>query len=193
MIMNNINSNTWFTSDNHWGHENIIKYCKRPFLGVTEMDEAMIKNWNSVVQPNDTIYHIGDVSFYRDHTKTANILRRLNGRKIIILGNHDVDRDGVPHPVFKEFFEQVHSFGLEIKIEKQRIILCHYAMKVWNRSHRESWQLYGHSHGTIPDPIDALQLDVGVDCHNYTPISFQQVKRLMSKKQFVPIDHHGAT
>ena len=91
----------FFTSDTHFGHTNIIKYCKRPFLldpsrgfvdrnlDTDEMDEALIKNWNSVVQPSDTLYHIGDLAFYKDQRKTMNLLRRLNGNKVLIRGNHD--------------------------------------------------------------------------------------------------------
>jgi len=64
-------------------------------------------------------------------------------------------------------------------------------MRVWNKSHHGALNLYGHSHGSLPDDPHALAIDVGVDCHNFTPISFEQVKKIMSKKTFKPIDHHG--
>lgn len=84
----NTQHDSWVISDTHFGHDKIITYDKRPFKTGKEMDEAMIKNWNSVVKPNDTIYHLGDFAF---HTEDAvcNILERLNGNKILILGNHD--------------------------------------------------------------------------------------------------------
>jgi hypothetical protein len=63
-------------------------------------------------------------------------------------------------------------------------------MRTWNKSHRGSWHLYGHSHGTLPDDPHSMSFDVGVDCHNYRPLSFEQVKAVMSKKLFKPIDHH---
>jgi calcineurin-like phosphoesterase family protein len=183
------NNNIWFTSDTHLGHYNIIKYCNRPFTSVQQMDETIIRNWNSVVQPEDTIYHLGDFTFYREEEKVLNLLRRLNGTKIFVFGNHD---KVMWNQQVRKQFSAMYPFH-EINIDKQRITLCHYAMKVWNGSHRGSWQLYGHSHGTIPDPTDALQIDVGVDCHGFTPISFEQIGRLMAKKTFKPVDHHGAT
>jgi calcineurin-like phosphoesterase family protein len=195
---------TFFTSDTHFGHTNIIKYCIRPFLfdpskgfddprnrDVDFMDETLIKNWNSVVQPNDTVYHLGDFAFYRDQRKTRNVLRRLNGNKILIRGNHDEYLE----PETLQMFGSVHYYH-EISVPdkdvgKQKIVLLHYGMRVWNKSHRGSWQLYGHSHGTLPDDPSSLSFDVGTDCHGYTPISYEQVKKIMAKKTFKPIDHHG--
>lgn len=203
-------SNIYFTSDTHWGHANIIAYSKRPFLfdpskghngkdgrplvqnlDVDFMDETLIKNWNSVVGPSDTIYHLGDFAFYRDQRKTINVLRRLNGNKILIRGNHDkhMEQDVL------NMFGSVHSY-YELSVPdrdagKQLIVLLHYGMRVWNKSHRGSWHLYGHSHGTLPDDPNSLSFDAGSDCHGYTPISYDQVKKIMSKKVFKPIDHHG--
>lgn len=173
----------YFTSDNHFGHTSIIKFCNRPYKDVEEMNEAMIKNWNSVVTPKDQVWHIGDFSF-ADEKTTANIARRLNGHKFLVAGNHDNIR------VLAPLFEQ-HYLYHEIKHEKQLIVLCHYAFRIWNKSHYGSWNLYGHSHGTLPEPDDLLSMDVGVDSNNYTPISFEQVKQRMATKTFVPIDHHG--
>ena len=154
-------------------------------------NEALIKNWNSVVRPEDTVYHLGDFAFYKDQRKTINVLRRLNGNKILIRGNHDkyLEQDVL------NMFGSVHSY-YELKVPdrdvgKQMIILCHYAMRVWNKSHHGSWMLYGHSHGTLPDDPNSLSFDAGSDCHGYTPISYEQVKKIMSKKTFKPIDHHG--
>lgn len=75
-------------SDTHFGHENVIKYCNRPFANAKEMDEAMIKNWNEVVSNKDTVIHLGDFGLgSKEYIKS--ILQRLNGRKILIKGNHD--------------------------------------------------------------------------------------------------------
>lgn len=193
-----------FTSDTHWGHSNIIKYSKRPFLfdpsrgpedprnrNVDLMDETLIKNWNYVVAPDDMIYHLGDFAFYKDQRKTRNVLRRLNGNKVLILGNHDEYLE----PETLRMFSSVHKM-LEIKVPdpdvgKQKIVLLHYSMNVWNKSHHGSWHLFGHSHGTLQDNPNSLSFDVGTDCHGYTPISYEQVKKIMSKKTFKPIDHHG--
>ena len=177
----------FFTSDLHFKHGNVIKYCNRPYANADEMDEALIKNWNSLVSPQDTVYVVGDVIFTKDVKDAENIFRRLNGSKILIAGNHD--KKMLKDPRFVALFQSVHTL-LEISINKQHIVLCHYAMKVWNKSHYGAWQLYGHSHGSLPDDQHSLSIDVGVDCHNYKPISFEQVAEIMSKKQYKPIDHH---
>jgi calcineurin-like phosphoesterase family protein len=75
----------YFTSDSHFGHVNIIKYCDRPFQSIYEMDETIISNWNSIIKPTDTVYHMGDFGF-RNFKK---YLDRLNGNIILIRGNHD--------------------------------------------------------------------------------------------------------
>lgn len=171
----------FFTSDTHYGHANIIKYCNRPFNSVEHMNNQMIANWNNRVSHDDIVYHVGDFAFMKNH---RSILDRLNGSKHIVLGNHDkgISKD--------DGWASISNYK-EITVEGQTIILCHYAMRVWNKSHRGSWMLYGHSHGSLPDDKNALSIDVGVDCHNYAPISFDEIKRLMSKKTFKPVDHHG--
>lgn len=90
--------NTWFVSDTHFGHEKIIKYCNRPFANAQEMDETMIRNWNERVQPEDTVFHMGDFCFSRstqapDAPKASSAFEyyrsKLNGNIIFIEGNHD--------------------------------------------------------------------------------------------------------
>jgi calcineurin-like phosphoesterase family protein len=151
------------------------------------MDEALIRNWNSVVGPDDLVYHLGDILFGRDERDFDRVLNRLNGRIILIKGNHD----RMTMQFRNKFLEYHHSGMLETKIEGQQVTLCHYAMRVWNKSHRGAFHLYGHSHGTLPDDPNSLSFDVGVDCHNYTPITWEKVKQIMAKKTFKPVDHHG--
>jgi calcineurin-like phosphoesterase family protein len=173
----------------HFGHANIIKYCNRPFANVTEMDNTIIHNWNSVVQPEDIVYHLGD--FAVGGGPAIDYLRRLNGRLIFCWGNHDNRLKSVieatPHPVQPVSVEHLR----EISVDGQRLVLCHYAMRVWHKSHKGAWHLYGHSHGTLPDDPNALSLDVGVDCWNYFPVSMDQLRARMKKKTFKPVDHHG--
>jgi len=76
-------------SDTHFGHANIIQYCHRPFRDVFEMDEALIRNWNNVVSSDDLVYHLGDFALYKDKSRIAEIVSRLNGRIVLIMGNHD--------------------------------------------------------------------------------------------------------
>lgn len=174
----------YFTSDTHLGHANIIKHAKRPFASVEEMDEALIRNWNTVVKPGDTVYHLGDFSW--GATDAATYLRRLNGNIHIVFGNHDKPVRKIAH-----LFKSAQDL-LEVSVEAQRITLCHYAMRVWNKSHHGAWQLYGHSHGSLPDNPNALSCDVGVDCWSYTPVSMAQLRRKMQSKEFKAIDHHGS-
>lgn len=75
-------------SDTHFGHENIIRYCNRPFNSVEEMDQIMFKRWNETVSNNDIVIHLGDFSFY-GKDKTRELIQKLNGKKILIMGNHD--------------------------------------------------------------------------------------------------------
>ena len=182
----------YFTSDHHWGHANIIKFSQRPFADVNEMNEALIENWNGIVSEKDVVYHLGDI-FMLPTPQAIAIRRRLNGRICLIRGNHDKTADSM-----KDAFEWIKDY-YELKVDdedapdgKRRIVLCHYAFRVWNKSHHGAWHLYGHSHGSLPDDPNSLSFDVGVDCHHYMPISYERVKRIMSEKHFVPVDHHGA-
>ena len=183
-------SNIWFTSDHHWGHANIIRFSQRPFENVQEMNEALIARWNRVVGTQDTVYHLGDI-FLLPSGEAKQIRERLNGRICLIRGNHDKTADSM-----KDAFEWTKDYH-ELKVDdpdapegKRRIVLCHYAFRVWNKSHHGAWHLYGHSHGSLPDDPNSLSFDVGVDCHDYTPISYSRAAEIMASKKFVSLDHH---
>ena len=177
----------YFTSDPHFWHKNIIKYCERPFDGVDDMNETLIKNWNMVVGEDDLIFCLGDFSLGRE-TDTLDVLQRLNGHKVLIKGNHEKS-------VMKKDYTRNEFNGgiyelLEIKVNDdevsdgfQDIVLCHYTMMTFNRSHRGAWQLFGHVHGNLDgDPrLSPNQFDVGVDSHDFTPISYQEVKEIITK------------
>jgi calcineurin-like phosphoesterase family protein len=178
---------TYFASDYHLGHKNVIKYDNRPFKDVDHMDESIIANHNAVIGDGDDFYFLGDFSFNK--SKTEEYLQRLNGNKFFIKGNHD------NHAIVKLYKEYGTYLGelAEVDVLGQRIVLCHYSMRVWNKSHRGVWHLYGHSHHSLPDNGDSLSFDIGIngEGYNYTPLSFNQVSKIMSKKTFKSIDHHG--
>lgn len=178
--------NYWFTSDTHFGHANIIKYCKRPFADSVEMNEAIIENWNNVVGANDLVYHLGDFAFGREDYIFDGLIKRLKGLIVFIKGNHDrlAWRN-------RGKFYAAHDSYHEIEIGGKDITLCHYAMRVWNKSHHGAWHLYGHSHGSLPDDPNSLSFDCGVDCFGFRPINFDEVAAVMAKKNWLPIDHHG--
>jgi calcineurin-like phosphoesterase family protein len=188
-------TNYYFTADTHFGHTNIIKYTHRPFETIEEMDNTLINNWNKVVSPNDIVYHLGDFCF-KNKGAARNYLGQLNGKIYFIWGNHDnALKEYKNQEWIKEGLnnQKIGFLGnmVNIEINGQTIVLNHYAMRVWDKSHYASWHLYGHSHGTLPDDPHSLSLDVGVDCHNYGPASFEKIKELMAKKFWEPIDHHG--
>lgn len=176
---------TFFTSDTHFNHSNIIKYCNRPFADAHDMNETLIANWNNVVGYDDVVYHLGDFAF-GDVDQVNDVMQRLNFKHFhFIKGNHD-------KPFLKWFYAVSHGMGtkitiypefLETKIEGHQFVLCHYAMRVWNQSHRGALHLYGHSHGTLPDDPNSKSFDVGVDCHDYHPISLERVLAIMATKQ----------
>jgi calcineurin-like phosphoesterase family protein len=162
-----------FTADTHFGHGNIIKHCNRPYADAGEMDEALIRNWNRVVAAGQTVFHLGDFSFKTSDRRVTSIIERLNGHIVLIRGNHD-------HEQVLKHFGEVHDLA-EVLVPGHRIVLCHYAMRVWPRSHRDSWHLYGHSHGRLAPVIDSMALDVGVDAWDYTPVRFDQIAREMQR------------
>ena len=174
----------FFTSDTHFGHENILHFCKRPFSSVEEMDQKLIENWNKVVGPNDYIFHLGDFCF-KGSQYWDRILDQLNGHKFLILGNHDLKnlKDGV---MMK--FDWV-GMQCYITIGGRSIYLNHYPFLCYGGTYRGEkgvvYNLHGHVHLNLNDmsgkDIRRLnwcfptQYDVGVDANNYTPISFEEV------------------
>jgi calcineurin-like phosphoesterase family protein len=177
----------YFTSDTHFGHFNIIRICNRPFQDLASHDETIIEKWNNKVAPTDIVYHLGDFAYRCSSEYCAQILRRLNGQIILIPGNHEKVLFET-YKRYSEFKNKIiicgginytnNSVVYEIEIEKRKIILCHYGMRTWNGSFRGSWHLYGHSHGNLPPLFKSM--DIGVDCTNFEPLSFNEVKEIMN-------------
>lgn len=170
----------FFTSDTHFGHENIIKYCARPFASVEEMDAEIIKRWNATVSKTDIVYHLGDFAFGRKGTReyAQSVLLQLNGRIHLILGNHDQE-ERLP-----QGFESIETFR-EIEVDGQKIVLFHYGMRTWRHDLRGTWHLYGHSHGGLA-PY-GKSCDVGVDSWEFAPVEFSELKKYMG---VLPIGNH---
>lgn len=181
-----MSTDIWFISDTHWNHANIIKYCKRPFASIGEMNEKLIENWNARVKPGDSVYHLGDFALKVSQQEVENLVRRLNGQIHLIWGNHDQKNKSVLKAT--NFAEKVPY--KELKIGDLKIVMCHYPFLTWNRAHHGSWDLHGHSHGNLPRDPNARRVDVGVDCWNYSPVSFDEIRVEMEKVQFKPVDHH---
>lgn len=171
-----------FTSDLHFGHKNILRFDNRPFTSVEEMDEALIRNWNAKVSDEDTVYVLGDISWYNDET-TAKIFNSLKGHKILIKGNHDR-----VHGQVRRCFDEIADYK-EITLDgNKHIVLCHYPITFFNRHHYGSYMFYGHVHNSHEWQMvdnyryELEQLDikcnaynVGVMVQNYEPVTFEEV------------------
>jgi calcineurin-like phosphoesterase family protein len=173
---------TLFTSDTHFSHANIIRYCNRPFTDADHMDTVMVDRWNEVVKQGDTVWHLGDFSMRNSEIATR-IRQRLNGKINLIWGNHDSNQ--VRNlPIWAS--SQPYA---EINLDGSKLVLLHYAMKVWNRSHHGAIHLYGHSHNMLP--ADSGSCDVGVDAWDFRPVTLAQIKaRLAKAPPRVIVDHH---
>ena len=182
---------TFFTSDNHYFHSNIIRLSGRPFQDVSEMNDRLIDVHNSTVSDSDTVYFLGDFSFGGEF-ETLKVIRQLKGCKHLVIGNHD--KMIAKHPngfIGQDLFRTIETYK-EIKLFGQKICLFHYSCRVWNKSHYNSWLLHGHSHGTL-EPY-GKSVDVGVDAkfitNGYEPLEFEQVKDFMSTRNRQIVDHH---
>lgn len=169
----------FLTSDHHFGHGNIIKHCRRPFSSAEEMDAAMIANWNTMVGREDIVYHLGDFAFVKNRAGLTNYISRLNGRIVLIKGNHD---DKV---VWKnrDLFYAAHDSYLETSINGVEVTLCHYPLLVWNKSHYGSLHAYGHVHQNMSDQERLLSMNVCVENTSFAPISFEEFAAFLAEKQ----------
>lgn len=154
----------YVTSDLHLSHKNIINYCpeSRNFDSVEQMNETLKTNWNNRVPSDALVYILGDISF-GSLSSAIDILQQLNGRKILIVGNHD--RHAIYKPAFKKCFEAIHDY-LELKHHGHSIVMCHYPFREWNGSRRgehSSYHFHGHCHSKNPDQISQKIWDCGLD------------------------------
>ena len=166
----------WFTADTHFGHTNIMRYCHRPFDNVGDMDDEIIERWNKVVKPGDAVYHLGDFAFTRSAKEAGLIARTLNGQIHLILGNHD--RSAVRKAAgfaWMGDYKYIHVGDITI-------VMFHFPLRTWHKSHFGSWHLYGHHHGSLDERLGVPSFDVGVDVWNFTPVSFKQVEEQMKKR-----------
>lgn len=181
----------WFTSDTHFGHANIIRYSKRPFKDVNEMNEALIANWNAKVKADDIVWHLGDFAFLPPAQIEA-ILVRLNGRKHLCFGNHDKalrKEKRLLHTYFEQHCDKA-VLKVQYKGGEQRIVLNHFPELTWDQGHRGAWMLHGHCHGTVLHPWGGKIQDVGVDPMNMEPVSFETLAALMDSRSVSK--HHDA-
>ena len=198
-------NNSFWMADPHWGHGNILKYCDRfKFMSsqesealvlakksgdraaekavyispatVQKMDDNLLIETNLAVQPNDTLYIHGDFAWVKTHEEAAYYRECINCKNVILIwGNHD-NRN-----LLKGLFQGYYDI-LDKKINGQHIVMCHYPFYTWDRSHYGSWHTWGHLHHRLKSKPGTFSVDVGIDGWDYKPVSFEQLKDYMSKK-----------
>lgn len=155
----------WFTADTHFGHTNIVKYQKRPFKSVEQMDEIIIKKWNERVKPNDTVFHLGDFSFKGGYQKYK---QRLNGNIILLHGNHDDDVSIIEDMTIEHGGKMWYMIHIPPEIQEADFCLCGHIHKEWK----------------IKRDGNKVMVNVGVDVWDYSPISIHHIlKAIQTKKE----------
>jgi calcineurin-like phosphoesterase family protein len=183
----------WFTSDTHFGHANIIKYCQRPFATADQMNNTLIRNWNSRVKADDQVFHVGDFCFYntKDHGEGVRMVwtdwwKLLNGHKVLIRGNHDRN-NSAKSPIQ----------NMVIELGGLRIGLCHRpqaAIRELPLTGEGAVDLIicGHVHNSwksclYKQPMQVLpMINVSVEMWKYAPVSLSEImaerSRLLREK-----------
>lgn len=175
----------FFTSDCHFGHRKILTMGNgRPFDTIEEHDKALIDNWNKkIVSNNDIVYVLGDMFWNYNSKQIKETLSQLNGKKYLILGNHD----RINHNEKSDSWEDITPY-MELTIDNDVIILCHYPIAEWKHCFRGSYHLHGHTHGTFDYsnhnyPHNNHNIyDVGVDTNDFEPKSWEEIKESIIKR-----------
>jgi calcineurin-like phosphoesterase family protein len=187
----NDGSNIFFTSDTHFGHGNIIKFCDRPFKDVDEMNYKLIENWNNKVPNDGLVFHLGDFA-WGGYDFWKNIRNQLNGDIILIKGNHDIKN--MSATAEEELFK-FSTWQMLVEIEGRKLYLNHVPFLCYGGTYRDPkglvYQLFGHVHSgpgkkgmDIPrmQYLFPTQYDVGVDNNGYEPISWNELNEKIGKQ-----------
>lgn len=160
----------FFTSDLHFGHRAIVHFVNSDLKTLEAREKKIIENWNKKVGVNDTVYILGDLRMNK--CSCVDKLVALNGKKILVLGNHDFLK-----PEEKKYFEEIVNYK-ELKINNELFVLFHYPIKDWNKKIHGSYHLYGHLHNTSTCKLlgDNNSLCVNTEFHDYTPVELSEVK-----------------
>ncbi len=169
-LITNHKGNVWFISDTHFGHKHILKYCNRPFHNIQEHDYFICEMWNKHIQPGDIVFHLGDVAFMRIEF-IKKLLKKLNGIKILIRGNHDWSHEKMLWAGFR--------FSLP-RAEYKGYHMVHRPSSISKRDGYKHW-LVGHTHENVKvlDLIRAKTrgLNMCVDAWQFRPVSFQEIRQ----------------
>lgn len=171
----------WFTSDTHFSHKHVIEYCHRPFASVEEMNAEMIRRWQAVVKPTDTIFHLGDFAFCGAVAMTE-ILKQLPGHKVLVLGNHDHHKQ--EKFVRLGFQQAVHHYHM--RLGDYHVHMSHFPYKGTEADERKfdrqledggDWLLHGHVHEHWK--VKNKMINVGVDRWDFTPVHEDKILEII--------------
>ena len=188
METDNKRNKIFFSSDPHYSHRNVIEYCNRPYTSIDGMNEALISNFNAKVGNDDVTYFLGDMFFCNlGHAKE--IMSRLNGRKKLILGNHDklIRKEKSLADMFEVILPDLYTES----IDGIQVVMSHYPLLSWHKMARGAFMLHGHVHSPINNDGKLRRFDVGVDGNNYKPISWDEIKKQLLKIE--PLDSRNRT
>ena len=184
-----------YIGDTHFGHRNVINFDHRPFSSVEEMDEVMIRLWNGRVQLDDDVWFLGDFC-HKSGKAQEWYLRRLAGRKHLILGNHDQPLyENDEALAYFDSIDQIARVNDTYKGESITAVLCHYPILEWWHKHHGVWHIYGHIHTDTGETFRIISqferaLNAGAAINNYTPASLRELvenNRAFQEK----VKHHG--
>ncbi len=195
------NQKVFYTSDTHYSHTNMVRAISkwgdkenstRDFKTIDEMNDVLVNSINKTVGVNDILIHNGDWSF-GNIKKVSEFRYRINCQNIhLIFGNHDdnIEED----ESLQSLFSSVQHYK-EITIDGDMMCLFHYKQNIWNKSHRDAYHLYGHSHSTAEHIPIGRSMDIGVDnafklLGEYRPFSHEEIIRLLKNRKHEVIDHH---
>lgn len=196
----------WYTSDHHFGHSNIIRYCGRPFVDVDEMDKEMVARWNDVVSDEDEVWILGDLVMGRKDQGLASHVARLRGHKILVPGNHDRCWQGhKDHRWERADYYRIGGIAKIIDnpephaIAGQAVLLSHFPYKLdarhdmkytqWRPQDDGGWLIHGHVHENWRQ--QNRQINVGVDAWNFAPVSEKTIAELIKRgPSNTPITNH---
>lgn len=162
----------YFTADMHLGHRGIITMQNRPFESVEEMNHILLQNYNAVVHRDDTVYILGDICHHMNNEAAEELIKKLNGKKYLIKGNHDKNYE-------PQLFMDIQDF-MTVSVNGQYFALMHYPMLSWPKKNSGSIQVHGHIHAQMDyndnNRAEGIKrYDVGVDANNFFPVSAKRI------------------
>lgn len=180
------------SSDLHFNHTNILKYHPERGTSIQEMNEKIIQNWNSVVNKTDICYILGDVAMGKVQDCIP-LIKRLNGRLHLILGNHDTALKKLISNSNEKLFDSIQDY-LELKHNyngiKCKVIMFHFPIARFNGGHYESnFHLHGHCHGN-PTGLEGRIKDIGTDTNNLFPYLLDDVLTELTVKNICSSHHN---